>query len=414
MPAAASLLNLPRWLWPAGAGLFALIYAVLFGGLLQSPFPPPPKGTGDFFLLESGAQRLLQDGVYPHNQFYPLPAYLLARAAHWLGQPLDYLVWTAVGVGSLVALAVWSARQGWPQPGWLPGFGNGLLVVLAILAAHFGLQWDFRAHNVNLVQLLFFWLALLTGPSRPWLGGFWLALAGALKLYGLVLLPWLLWRGYRRWLVAALAWCLLFFALLPLLVLGPAEAWRLTGDWLAQTLAMSDPAVEARFVATLATLRSTLAAAQDLQLTDPALALPLWLGRAVLVAAAAWALWRLARRERHPTCRLLGEGAVLAALPLAFSPVAQPHHAAVALLATLWLALRLPLAPRAQMLGAGGLLLLLLVVAPYLSYLAPGTLHRGLMLHGGDLLLALAIGWLAGLNGGLGEGSVAAARRSVQ
>ncbi len=413
MPAAAPLLTLPRWFWPAGAGLFALIYAVLFGGLLQSPFPPPPKGTGDFFLLESGAQRLLHDGVYPHNQFYPLPAYLLARAARWLGQPLDYLVWTAVSLGSLMAMAVWSARQGRPLPGWLPGFGNGLLVVLAILAAHFGLQWDFRAHNVNLIQLLLLWLALLAGPSRPWLGGFWLAAAGALKLYGLVLLPWLLWRGYRRWCAATAAWCLLFFAVLPLLALGPAEAWRLTGNWLAQTLAMSDPAVEATFVATLATLRSTLAAALDLPLTAPALSLPLWLCRAVLVAAAAWALWRLARHERHADCRLFGEGAVLAALPLAFSPVAQPHHAVVALLATLWLALRLPLARRAQILGAGGLLLLL-VVAPYLSYLAPGTLHRGLMLHLGDLLLALAIGWLAGLNGGLGEGSVAAARRSVQ
>ena len=63
--------------------------------------------------------------------------------------------------------------------------------------------------------------------------------------------------------------------------------------------------------------------------------------------------------------------------------------------------------------AAGLALLLLLAVAPYLSYLAPGTLHRGLLLHGGCLLLTLAVGLAAPRRPVSGEDSVAASWRSV-
>ncbi len=408
-----TLAALPRWFWPAGAALFALLYGIYYLGVFHPPFPPTVKETGDYFLLQGGAHRLLHDGVYPGNQFYPLPALLLARSVGLLGEPAGYLLWSGLSLGSLVAMTVWGSLQGPARPTALPRLGNGLLAILAVLAAHFGLHWDFRAHNVNLIALLLFWLALLAGPQRPGWAGFWLAASGALKLYALVLLPWILWRRFDRWVLVTLGWLLLFFVLCPLLVLGPDAAWRLTLDWLRQTLAMSDPAVEAKFVATLATLRSLLAALTGRELVDPALTLPLWLCRGLLVAAVAWALWRLARRETAPGARLLGEGAVLGLLPLAFSPVAQPHHAAAFLLPTLWLAQRLPLARLAQWLPVAGLLLVL-VVAPYLSYLGPGPLHRGLMLYLGSLLLTLAVGLMAGVKLAQDDGGVAASRPSVQ
>ena len=393
---------LPSWLPRLAALLVALLYGLYYLGAFQAGFPPAPAGTGDHILLLRGAGELLQ-GRYPGNQVYPLPALLAADAVGRLGQPAAFLLWSAASLAGLLALVGRGAGPGWQR---------ALLAVLALLAAHFGLHWDFRAHNVNVIALLLLWLALLAGPRRPLLAGLCLAASGALKLYALVLLPWLLWRGYTRWGLATLGWLTLFFVAWPLLALGPAEAWRLTLDWLRQAAALGDAAAEAAFVATLATLRGLVAELLGRPLTDPAIVAPLWLLRGLLAGATAWALWRLARAGLAERPRLVGEAAVLGLLPLAFSPVLQPHHAAAFLLATLWLAAALPTATRGTR-AAGLALLLLLAVAPYLSYLAPGTLHRGLLLHGGSLLLTLAVGLAAPRRPVSGEGSVAASWRSV-
>lgn len=406
----------PPWLPVAAAALAALLYGLYYLGVFQAGFPPSGGATGDHHLLLAGGERLLR-GQYPGNQVYPLPALLAAQVVGRLGQPAGFLLWSATSLAALVALIAWGAAT---PPRWR----SAPLAVLALLAAHYGLHWDLRAHNVNLIALLLVWLALLAGPGRPWRAGFLLAASGALKLYALVLLPWLLWRGFRRWGLATLAWLLVFFVVWPLLALGPAEAWRLTLDWLRQALALGDAAAEAAFVATLATLRGLVAELFGRPLTDPSIMAPLWLLRGLLAAACGWALWRLARAGLPAGLRLIGEAAVLGLLPLAFSPVAQPHHAATFLLATLWLAGGLagglaqglagaPPAHAGARRAALFALLLLLAAAPYLSYLAPGTLHRALLLHGGSLLLMLAVGLAAPRRPASGEGSVAAPWPSV-
>ncbi len=363
---------------------FALLYGLYYLRLLDPSFPP--ESPGDYALNLKLSRQAAEAAAYPANFFYPPPYLALMLGLGALPAASGFLLWCLAQLLALLAVVALLWRLAAPPAG---GWTAALLGALGLLAAHYGLHWDLRAYNVNLPVLALTSGALVLGPRRAVLAGLLLALAGALKLYALILLPWLLLRGDGRWLAATLGWLALLFLLPPLLAFDAAAAWQLTGDWLARMASAGDPATLAAFPGALASPRSLLAAALERPLAHPTLALPSLLWALAGLALGLWCAWRLARALPEGPLRRLLAGTALTLLPLVASPVVQPHHAAALLPLSLWLALGLPRQPRGAAL-AFGLLLLALAALPYASYLWHGDLFRALVVQ-----VTLPALWLA-------------------
>lgn len=370
---------------------FALLYGLYYLRVFDPAFPPPVPG--DYALNLALARQTADALAYPPHFFYPPPYLAAMLALGALPGAAGFLLWCALQLAAFLAMTalLWRlTAAATAAAGGRRALHLAALGVLGILAAHYGLHWDFRAYNVNLPVLALVGGALALGPRRALLAGLLLALAGALKVYALVLLPWLLWRRDWRWLAATLGWLALLFLLPPLLAFGSAGAWSLTLDWLARMAAAGDPETFAAFPGALASPRALLAAAWGRPIEDPALDLPALAWALAGLVLGLWCAWRLSHAlAEGPLGRLL-VGSALALLPLVASPVAQPHHAAALLPLTLWLALGL--AERRA--GAGrtalGLLLLLLALLPY-----SGALWQGALFRAGVAQSTLALTWLA-------------------
>lgn len=376
---------------------FALVYALYYLRLLEVGTAPAEQA--DYALNLALSRQTAAAGAYPDSFFYPPPYLALVLALGALPGQAGFLLWSLAQALSLVAVLLLVRRLAAPA-GALPPIRLALLGALGLLAAHYGLHWDFRAHNVNLPVLALVSGALALGPRRALAAGLLLALAGALKLYALVLLPWLLLRRDWRWLAATLGWLALLFLLPPLLAFGFEPAVALTADWLGCMAGAGEAATLAAFPGALASPRALLAALTGRAIEDAALALPAALWALAGGALAVWCAWRVARALPEGPLRRLLAGSALALMPLVASPVAQPHHAAGLLPLTLWLAWRAPAMGGGSRRGAGGLallaLLLLLAALPYAGGLLPGPLFRVVVVQASLAAVWLAVGLAVG------------------
>lgn len=159
-------------------------------------------------------------GVYRYppvflDLFRPLAALpLAAGAALWAGGQV------VAGGWLLVAM-----RRRWGLPS-VARFWPALLLV----AAYFLQAVRYGNAQVYIVVMV---AAAVLAAERPWLGGFWLGWAAALKVWPLFFLPCLL--ACRRWRLAlAAASAFVGWTFLPTLWRGWSAQWRLLGQWLAQ------------------------------------------------------------------------------------------------------------------------------------------------------------------------------------
>jgi hypothetical protein len=294
---------------------------------------------GDFLINLSRSQQILAAGSYGDHFYYPLPFILFQDALGRLGLPVASLLWltvvtasgVAVGWLGLEALGLRRARWRW------------VIALGAYLSVVYFLQWDLRAGNSNVAILALVLASLRFGrQGRETAAGGILSLAIALKLYAVVLLPYLAWRRRWRWLGAAGAGLFVLFVVWPALRLGPAEAASLTGSWWAHLVDSGPPLSLPDYYKSLG--RSLL-----LVLTDagggehniaawPPTAV-IWLTRALQGLWVALIGMQLARARAFATesDRLYADAAVLLLLPLPFSPTFQAHHAVVLLLTALWM-----------------------------------------------------------------------------
>jgi hypothetical protein len=316
-------------------------------GALELRLGPLRLGSWDDYEQALALSReLLASGAYPQAFTYPLPGVLLRVALGGLGLDVSGLLW----VGAMLAAAagsLWVLREAAPVA--LRGLG-GRRALLALLATVYFVQWDFRAVNSNVL-----FLGVLLGGlwalrrERPWLGGLLLAASVALKLYSVLLLPWLLWKGRWRAASACAVGSLLLFVLLPGLWLGPGEAWALTGSWLGAVADSGSADFPLRYHGYHTSLHSVLVAflhGGDERVAPiaglalgPVLALSRGLGLAWLLGVG-WVLWRR-RAVPWPSADSEGdllEPALILALALATSSMAQPAHGVVLLLPA-WLLL---------------------------------------------------------------------------
>ncbi|WP_315807321.1 MULTISPECIES: glycosyltransferase family 87 protein [unclassified Bradyrhizobium] len=217
---------MPRLRWPslrAPVDILFLICCVLLIGDVLVPELWGNGKTKDYPLWYwAGQQVLLGQDLYPHNLadyfaflYPPFPAVLLAIPA-WFGKVVLY---TCLGLLNVVAW--WITAQlshamtgsGREPNQWLyflPGF-----VTISFVFDMF----DLGQPNLMLLALMLYGFWLLQ-HARPWLGGSMFALATAIKVFPVAVLPYLVWR--RQWwaAVSMIVFTLVFLFVVPAPVRG--------------------------------------------------------------------------------------------------------------------------------------------------------------------------------------------------
>jgi glycosyl transferase family 87 len=178
--------------------------------------------TKDYPLWFSAGQQVLSGGnLYPHIPFEyiypPLPAVLLAIPA-WFGKIPLY-----VCLSLLNAAAWWMAGQfsnAMTGSGKIPGPWLFALPGFVTVTFVFDM-FDLGQPNLMLLAMMLYGFWLLQ-HARPWMAGSMFALATAIKVFPVAVLPYLLWR--RQW--AAAASTLVFIGVFLLVVPAPIRGFE--------------------------------------------------------------------------------------------------------------------------------------------------------------------------------------------
>lgn len=181
--------------------------------------------TKDYLLWYWAGQQVLQDGpLYPATAleyfdfiYPPLPAILLAIPS-WFGKIALYVV-----LSILNAVAWWSTgtlSHVMTGSGRTPGPRLEALPVVVTVAFVFDM-FDLGQPNLVLLAMMLYGFWSLR-HQRSWLAGFMFALAAAIKVFPIAVLPYLLWR--RKW--AALVSTIVFTGILLYVVPAPIRGFE--------------------------------------------------------------------------------------------------------------------------------------------------------------------------------------------
>ncbi|MGE0286446.1 MAG: glycosyltransferase family 87 protein [Bradyrhizobium sp.] len=221
MTETARALRYPSWRAPLD-WLFFLCVIVLTADVLVPEIFGNGK-TKDYPLWYWAGQQVLHGlNLYPSDPraqfefiYPPLPAVLLAIPA-WFGKIPLY-----VCLSVLNAVAWWMTAQfsnAMTGAGRAPGPWLFALPSFVTITFIFDM-YDLGQPNLVLLALMLYGFWLLR-EARPWMGGCMFALATAIKVFPVAVLPYLLWR--RQWKAAAstLVFLFLFLFVLPAPIRG--------------------------------------------------------------------------------------------------------------------------------------------------------------------------------------------------
>ena len=195
---------------------------------------PWPDTMVDYHILHEQSSYLVTHKTYMPGgaeYAYPPSAAILHYAVAGFPIAVAAAMWLTLTIVS--ALAIWWLLARMLELEQSPI--GGVLVLLAYGSSCYFFQWDLRSQNCNLIFLA----AVLLGTcclsrGRSGGAGFWLALSFSLKLFSILLIPYLLWRGWWRSFLWTLAFLGLFWGVLPALVFGVDGMQVLYADWLGQ------------------------------------------------------------------------------------------------------------------------------------------------------------------------------------
>ena len=352
----------------------------------------------DHVITISLGEQAVQSGEYFRDFGYPLPAVVMKLGLAALGRPASSVVWMGLMIGSALAVAGAFVLL----LGLRESDRAGLPVLIAFAAVVYCVQWDFEAMNSNIVFLaLALWSLVLGQRGRPGAAGFLLASSIALKLYSVALLPYLLLAGRWREGVWTGVWLVFYFAGVPVLYLGAADAVQLTASWIRTVAATSDPEFIFDLIGYKVSLYHVLlgllgerAAGQPGNLASLPVSSVHALTRAVqlvwLGGVAGYLVW-----ERRRPCslaagtrELINAGLLLLAM-LLLSPLLQPHHGVVLLVPAVVLA-HVALDRGQPGWLRGSVAALLAASAPGLD-LAPSGLAKGVMINASIVAFSLGV-----------------------
>lgn len=174
--------------------------------------------TKDYPLWYWAGQQVLQGGdLYPTDPgvqfefiYPPLPAALLAAPA-WFGKIPLYLCLCAIN-----AVAWWMTAQfsnAMTGAGREPGPWLFALPSFVTITSIFDM-YDLGQPNLLLLALMLYGFWLLR-DARPWLAGSMFALAVAIKVFPVAVLPYLVWRRQWKAVASTLVFLLVFLFVLP-------------------------------------------------------------------------------------------------------------------------------------------------------------------------------------------------------
>ena len=265
-------------------------------------------------------------GVFP----YPPSAVLMFR---WLGVggPAAFMgAWFAAMAAGLVVMlrASVSGEREALRAAWL------VFAAVALVVADGPVVWDLQNANSNLVcgGLVMGGYALIA--RRPAIAGTLIGGAIALKLYGVLLLPWLAFHRRGRVLLAAVATVIVLAVLWPVATWGIGGAIHVYAGWLEQLRIIAAPEALAQLAAgavgapvvSLQRAAAALTNAGPLATATRAVVMAMW---AVWLAAILWYFGRAIRSGAPgvPSRAALADWTVLLLAPLPFNPWLEPYHA---------------------------------------------------------------------------------------
>nr|WP_249127739.1 glycosyltransferase family 87 protein [Bradyrhizobium lablabi] len=214
--------------WPSLRNPLDVLFIVCCIALTADVLVPEIWGHGktkDYPLWYWAGQQVLSGGdLYPANLgkifefiYPPLPAVLLAPPA-WLGKIPLYL-----SLSLLNAAAWWMVGQlsnAMTGSGRIPGPWLFALPSFATITFIFD-QFDLGQPNLMLLAMMLYGFWLLQ-RARPWMAGCMFALATAIKVFPVAVLPYLVWR--RQW--KATAGTLVFLGLFLFVVPAPFRGFE--------------------------------------------------------------------------------------------------------------------------------------------------------------------------------------------
>ena len=208
--------------------LVGLVVWSLFTLWRASSFPGRPFGA-DYGLNLKQTLQVIHLHSFPYGFVYPLPCILLRYLLFKAAGNYSGILWVCA-----IALAFYFSVR------FLIGeFYTGdtrltyLYFMLSFLPVAYYIQLDMTMLNCNLIVLGLVLLSMLCLKKDAWfLSGLFLSLGIALKLYPIVILPYLLLRKKFRVALSVLSWSAAFFVLIPVIALGSSRFIELTGKWL--------------------------------------------------------------------------------------------------------------------------------------------------------------------------------------
>ncbi|HZT78890.1 MAG TPA: glycosyltransferase family 87 protein [Gemmataceae bacterium] len=281
---------------------------------------PWPDSVVDYRLLYDYSRHVVAAKAYPPHYPYPPSAVVLHYASALFSFPVSAGLWMAGTAAA--ALGCWWVLARMLGLDRRPGLLA--LLLLAHAASAYFFQWDLRSQNCNLVFLaaLLFGLRALQ-RQRPAAAGWWLALSFSLKLFSVLVIPYLLWSGRRKELGWTLAFLAVFWVGLPAALFTPEGMCRAYADWFRQMEEASNQRLNDGHPILISLRGSAERAVGDrgaAGLVENGVR-GLWLA----VMAGAWGASRR-RADRGDIFGLLTDVSVLTLAPIALSPYLEPYH----------------------------------------------------------------------------------------
>ncbi len=181
--------------------------------------------TKDYPLWFWAGQQILQGGdLYPHDPhttfafLYPPPAAILLAIPAWFGKIPLYLVLSLLNV-----VAWWMTAQlsdAMTGDGKVAGPWLAALPSIAMISFTFDM-FDLGQPNLVLLAVML-WGVWLLQHDRPWSSGSLFALATAIKVFPVAVLPYLVWR--RQW--ASVASMVVFLAVFLIAIPTPIRGFQ--------------------------------------------------------------------------------------------------------------------------------------------------------------------------------------------
>jgi hypothetical protein len=325
--------SVARWLSRLGFGIALAITCYSAMGTNVFGDRPWPSNCVDYHVIYDASLLIARDHVYPAKHAYPPSSVALDLLLAQLPFPWSAAVF--MGLTIVATMACWGTLVAFfpnVRLRWLVLVTPAYLVTLPFVA------WDLRSQNCNMIYCA----AVLTGAyalhrGRCAAAGFWIALSFSLKLFSVLLIPYLAWR--RQW--RALGWTLAFVAAfwlaLPWAVFGGDGMVAVYRDWSRQMRSVGTEHADLAHPISISLHNAALLFFADDASAAARLVFRIraaWV--AVGIAGAAYALRRPTERpgarphgqKSRDAYGLLVDVGLLILGPIAVSPYLETFHAA--------------------------------------------------------------------------------------